>query len=257
MSTPMIVGILAISMLILVAIAVIMQTIEKNKKQRKLLENNLRTRARNFEHMQEVFPEGFLNRDLLILLANCKLDVYEQLLNTSPSNSSYKNQAQHIKQQLEQLKQLSGTHSPIRLTDAKKIPEIQKMLNSFFQSISKWADSGRINSKDAIVYGGHIRRLLLQTTTDGLEQAVSNAKNQGKFKLALHNLQMAIDKVEKANTKGEYNEKIQAYQSQMKEIKQEANIADEERTQRREQSDEQWEAETKPDESWKKNRVYD
>ena len=87
MSTAVVIGIIAIGLFVLVAIAITMQTVEKNGKEKRRLESSLNTRARNFQYMLEGFPKGFLSRDLQVLVCKCLLEVYQQLSRVNPKNS--------------------------------------------------------------------------------------------------------------------------------------------------------------------------
>lgn len=257
MSTAVMIGIIGLGLFIMVALAISMQTLEKNRKEKQQLERSLQSRIRNFEYMLKGFPEGFLSSDLQILVCKCLQEVYQQLSNLEPKNTQYASRSKDIEQQINQLRKQGANANKVELTDQKQIKEIQKMLKSLFNFINKLATSGRINNKDIQGYANQIRQLMLQTTLDSLNNAIKDAVKAGKFKLAIHNLTMAINKIEKENKNNLYNDKLESYKKQISELT--SLQADNDTTSKelRKQHDEEWEEASKPDESWKKKAVYD
>ena len=257
MNTLVIVGIVAIGLFALVAIAVTMQTIEKNKKEKRRRESALTTRSRNFQYMLDGFPEGFLSRDLQVLVCKSLLEIYDQLLQIDSKNTNYLGRQELIQKQLEQYKNKAAASATVTLTDAAQIKDIQKLLTSLHDFISKLLGNKRINSAEAKAYSQQIRRLMIQTSTDGLAQAINDAMQKGKLKLASHYLQMTIDKMQKENGDGYYNDRIASHQLRLNNLTQDTQSHDADAKQRRNDADEEWDKANKPDDSWKKKAVYD
>lgn len=263
MSTEFIVAIIGISLLALVAIALTMQSLEKNKKEKKRLLALLNAKVRNFEYMLNNFPEGFLGRDLQILVCKSLQEVFHQLGNVNPRDKSNATNSKQLEQKINVLANQTAKGKTVTLTDKQQIVEIQKLLKHLYNFIAKLTSSKRITSKDSQVYAAQIRKLMLQTTTDSLNQAISDAIKTGKFPLALHNLKMAIEKLTKENQGGVYNEKIAHYEQQIADISA-LNVSTDDRVdrvdrvdQRKSNDDKEWDAMNKPDDTWKKNAIYD
>ncbi|MFT5692275.1 MAG: hypothetical protein ACI92E_001606 [Oceanicoccus sp.] len=257
MSTEFIVAIIGISLLTLVAIALTMQSLEKSRKEKKRLLGLLNSRVRNFEYMLNNFPEGFLGRDLQILVCKSLQEVFHQLGNVNPRDKSNTTNFKQLEQKISVLSNRAATEKNVTLTDKQQIVEIQKLLKHLYSFIAKLTSSKRISNNDSQRYASQIRKLMLQTTTDSLNQAISEAIKIGKFPLALHNLKMAIDKLTKENTGGIYSEKIAHYEQQISDISA-LNLPKKDPVDRQETDDDKvWEEMKKPDDTWKKNAIYD
>ncbi|MGK0499247.1 MAG: hypothetical protein ACJAYG_000881 [Oceanicoccus sp.] len=257
MSTTLIVGILAIGLLILVAVAVTLQTIEKNAKDKRRIESALKSRSRNFEYMLEGFPEGFLNRDLLILVCNCLLEVFSQLSKINPKNKEYQSKYQNAASRLEQNRAKPAIAGTTKLTDTKQIKEVQKMLTGLYNFISKLAGSKRISAQEAQIYAKQVRRLMVQTASDALTQPIKDALQQTKPRLAIHYLNMLNEKMTKENNDGFYSEQINHQSQQIAELEHQASNIDASVENNRDEANTQTDEWNKPDDSWKKNALYD
>ncbi|MFA7554377.1 MAG: hypothetical protein WCY88_09015 [Spongiibacteraceae bacterium] len=252
MSTPIIIAIIAAGLFILVGIAITMQTIDKNNKEKRRLEGALIARARNFEYMLEGFPEGFLNRDLQVLVCKCLTEVFSQLNQVKKNNKDYKlklAKAQHL---LSEYQAKPSNTTSATLTDLEQIREAQKMLTGLYNFISKLAASRRIDAKEAQIYGKQVRRLMVQTSIDALTQPTQEALKDGKIRLAIHYLHMTVAKLNKENEDGFYKDRIKHYSQRIEELEQQA-----ERTTESEPIDTAWDNLDKADDTWKKKAVYD
>ena len=257
MSTVVIVAILAGALFVLISIAVTLQSIEKNRKEKRRLENALNARARNFQYLLDGFPQGFLSRDLQVLVCKCLADAYEQLVQIDPKNGTYQKQRDLNAERLNQFKQKPAGSQAVSLGDLEKIKEVQKLLGSLHKFVAKLMEGKRITAPEAKAYSQQIQHLMLQTTTDGLNlQALEAIKDQ-KPRLAAHHLQVAIDKLTRANVGGKYSSQLAGFQQQLEQLQQEAEQMEEESAALRAEADKEWDAINKPDDSWKKKAIYD
>ncbi|ARN75889.1 hypothetical protein [Oceanicoccus sagamiensis] len=256
MSTTVIVAAIAIGLFILVAIAITIQTIDKNNKEKRRLESALKARSRNFDYMLDGFPEGFLSRDLQVLVCTCLEEVYSQLVQINPTKG-YKDSLARARQRLAEYKAKKANDKTVTLTDAVQIKEIQKMLGGLYNFISKLAASKRINAKEAMIYGKQVRRLMVQTSTDVLVEPIKEAMQQGKPRLAIHYLHMANEKMSKENDDGFYNDRIAKQTSRIAELEEQATGLESSAKERKQEAAAEWDELDKPDDSWKKKAVYD
>ncbi len=257
MSTAVTVGILAAGLFILVTIAVVLQTMEKNRRERRRLESALNGRARNFQYLLDGFPQGFLGRDLQLLVCQSLSETYEQLLKMDTRNKNYRKQRDAVAERLQQIKAGPDSQQSVRLEDPGKIREVQKLLTSLHKFIAKLQESKRVSPRQAKAYSQQIRELLLQTTIDGLRQEIQEALNQNKHRLALHHMQTVIDKLNRENHNGRYNQQLSEFQRQLEQLQQQAEAVEEETAAKRAEADKEWDKLSQPDDSWKKKAIYD
>lgn len=257
MSTPLIIGLLAGGLFILIAIAVALQGIEKRRKERRLMESALNSRARNFQHLLDGFPQGFLSRDLQVLVCKCLADAYEKLVQLDPKNSTYRRQQGLNEERLAQFKEKPAGQRTVNLSDLAQIREVQKLLGSLHKFIASLMETKRISAQEAKAYSQQIRGLILQTTLDALNLQIAEALAESKHRLAIHHMQSAIDKLTRANGGGQHGAQINAFKQQIAELEEKAKHEEEASMARREEADKEWEDLDKPDDSWKKKALYD
>jgi len=218
MSPEIIAGIVAVVLLALISAAIAIQTIEKNNKEKRRMETALKARIRNFNHMLTNFPDGFLGKDLQLLVCQCLVDVYEQLKQLQPGNKQHSAGLASVNQQITQLSAQASQQTTVTLTDTEQIKEIQQMLSSLFNFIARLRASGRINDQQAQVYAQQIRQLTLQTSLDALNQSAKQAIQIGKHKLAIHYYHMAVDKLKKENADGNRDKHLASYQERIAQL---------------------------------------
>ncbi len=257
MSTTLIIAIIAIGLFVLVFVGITLQTIDKNTKEKRRMESNLLSRSRNFSYMLEGFPEGFLNRDLQILVCNCLEEVYSQLVQIAPKNRDYRAKLERAQLRTAECRKQEAVNQTVTLTDNEQIREVQKMLNSLYNFIAKLAASGRINNKEAKIYGKQVRRLVVQTSTDALIEPIKEALKNGKPRLAIHYLHMANTKMKKENDDGFYNDRISKQTARIQELEDAASAQDKKSKALKNKTAEEWDDLEKPDDSWKKKAIYD
>ena len=257
MSTAIVVASLAAGLFVLVTIGVTMQTLEKNRREKRLLENSLNSRARNFQYLLDGFPQGFLGRDLQVLVCKCLAEVYEKLLEISPKESSYQKQRTLNAERLSQFQEGSNINSEVPLSDLGQIKEVQKLLTSLHKFISQLHQGGRINEQEGKVYSQQIQRLMMQTTIDAYNQQIQAAIGADKQKLAIHHLHTVIDKLTRHNGSNLYTGKIAVFQEQLSGLERLVADSDAASAALRAEADKEWDALNKPDDSWKKKALYD
>ncbi len=256
MSSAVITGLVALVLFSLTALALTMQSIEKKRKEQCRLEAALKTRARNFQYMLDSFPQGFLTSELQQLVCQCLIDVYGQLIKLATTNQEYPTRLDQTKQLLGQLKSQESKNSTITLSDPAQIKEVQKLLSSLYSFIGKLQKSRRINENQAKVYALQVRRLIVQGSVDGLNQASLQAMQSNKARLAIHHLVTAIDKMNKENSDGFFNQRITLLNEKVLSMESQAQESEDNELERTKQSAEEWDELSKPKESWKKKALY-
>lgn len=254
MSTPAIIGLVSLLLIILVVVAITLQTIEKNNKEKRRLEAALKTRARNFQQMLDSFPEGFLSRDLRLLVCKCLQEVYSQLMQVDNKNSTYKKNKANYDQRIETIRQQPEADRTAKLSDPNQIKETQVLLQGLYGFISKLVKSKSLNSEQGQHYAQQVRKLMLQSTVDALMGGVQDSINKNKPRLAIHYLHMLVDKLTKENQNGQFSQQIAEYKQQISEFEKQAV----EQEARKKAAGKEWdEVANQQDTTWKKNAVYD
>ena len=253
MSTAAIMALVGAGVFLLLLIAVTMQSIEKNNRQKRQMESTLKSRARNFSYILDGLPQGYLNRSLKALMARSLLSTYSQLQKLAPGNAEYRTAAERIKIIVEELASEPEEVTPATLTDPKQIKDVQQLLRSLYNYIATLLKSNRIDATQAKSYGIQVRRLMVQSSLDGLTQSSQEAIAEGKYRLAIHHLALAIEKMHAENVGGYFDARIQQLKARQVELEAQAETRD----QAKEEAAREWDELTQEDQSWKKKAIYD
>jgi hypothetical protein len=259
MSSEFVVGLAAIVMLTLISIAITIQNVEKNRKEKRRLENALNSRARNFEGMLSGLPQGFLNNDLKQLVCICLTEVYEQLQLLNPKQNLQAAALKRTKATADELKNSAKANTPIPdLNNQEQIKEVQQQLTSLFNFIAKLRANNRINDDQAQHHALQIRRLMLKTNLDLLNEHARLATHSGKLKLAVHHYQTAVDKIKKENEADFFSNHLLGYAERIEDLEEQIGEREQQQQAAIDKNQGAWdEALQEKEEPWKKNSVYD
>jgi hypothetical protein len=191
MSTTLVVCGVTIGLLLLIAIAVTQQTLERNAKEKRRLESALNARGKIIKAMIDCFNEGMLSTELHTLLYSKHRGVYAELSSIAPRNKDYASELAKASLRLSEFKNKPATTGTIRNTDKKQLHDIETMLSGLHNLINKLAERSKINAEQYEVYTQHLRRLFIQTANNALIKPTQHAIDQGKPRLAIHYLQAA------------------------------------------------------------------
>jgi hypothetical protein len=256
MSTNSIIVLIGIGLLLMAVITVAMQQIEKGKAQRAELMAALRQRARGFQQLLEGFPEGFLGRDLKLLVCQCWYENIEQLARLERKNPQFEALRQQVQERIEQIRALPANTAHQPLTDPVQMQEVQKLLNLLLNAVQKLGQARRLTPAQTEAYGQQISQLATRVGLDSHLAAAQEAMTGGKTRLAIHHYQLAIDRMNKNNPDGSFTAQIAALAARitaLENVEKSASASPETRA----PADDAWKDFGATDDSWKKKSIYD
>lgn len=257
MSTTTIIVAISVCLFLLVAVTFILQQIEKNNREKKQLVAAMKTRARNFQQLLTGFPDGFLSRDLRLLVCQCLNDAFDQLIRLEPRNPQHRQEQDELaalRQQVEAQPDQAGAGAP--LLDPNQIQAVQKLLHSLLNVVNHLGQAGRLLPAQATEYSRQIQRLATRAALDGHLGGARQAQQAGKPRLAVHYYRLAVEKMQKSNADGSYTNQIQSCQQRIAELE---AIADKQPDTDVEANptDDAWKEFGQDRDAWKKKSVYD
>ena len=255
MPTTFVISIIAVSLIVLVGLAVVMQTIDRNKKEQRRRESSINTRVRNFEHILESLPDGLLNTQLKTLLNTALVEQFSQLCAIAPKNAQYSKRLKQTQHQLQQLKEQQAKEPKVKIADQQQAKDVRQMLTSLYNYLPKLSGSGRISVDEAKQYGKQIRRLNVKTIVDVAQDPLNRAVDMGKHGSAINLLKSMNAEMDKENDDGFYNEAISNNQSRIAEFEQLIQQQAKETDKARSEAAAEWDK--SGDEPWKKKAIYD
>lgn len=257
MSTTTIIVAISICLFLLVAVTFILQQIEKNNREKKQAVAAMRTRARSFQQLLSGFPDGFLGRELRLLVCQCLNDTFEQLIRLEPRNPEHRQEQEQLaalRQQLQALPDQPAGSQP--LLDPAQIQQVQKLLNSLLNVVNHLAQAKRLLPAEAAEYSRQIQQLTIRSVLDGHLGAARQAQQAGKPRLAAHYYRLAVEKMTKSNAGGSYTNQIASCQQRIAELEAAADSEPEPAAEAG-PADEAWKEFDQDRDAWKKKSVYD
>jgi hypothetical protein len=260
MTTTTIITAVLLSLLLLVAVTFTLQQIEKSNRAKKALIAALKSQNRNFHYLLESFPEGFLGRDLQLLVGQCLSDGLEQLSRLQPRDSPIQQEQRPLNERLAQLQAQPAPqpNSYQPLTDPAQIHEVQKLLNSLYNVVQRLHLNRRLDQARSDHYSRQVQRLATRVALDAHLNSAQQALAGGKLSLAVHHYGLAIDKMNKDNADGVYAAQIIAYRQRKAELEARASQQQEAEAAGSTAVSDEWKNfDDNKDDPWKKKPIYD
>ncbi|WP_347332712.1 hypothetical protein [Marinimicrobium locisalis] len=190
MSSLLIASIIFALLVLLVGYAFVYQALEKRRQRRQRLLTALKHRERNFKFMLSGFPDGFLTKDLTLIIYRALLDACEQLSRLEPKDPTHMQDFTQYSAELEEVKHRSQAERA-RLDQPEQAGEIRRLLQELYRFIAQQADRGNLGQAQGQTYREQIRRLALQVSVDANAIQARQAQAAGKPRLAIHYYNLA------------------------------------------------------------------
>ncbi|MFL0799952.1 MAG: hypothetical protein K6L80_05865 [Agarilytica sp.] len=264
MSTASIIVIIVILLGVLVSYAFVQQTVQAKREQRIRLTSALKSRSRSFKFMLNGFPQGFLTKELKILVQRSLADVCEQLSKLDPGDPSHLQDLQIVNSQMAETQRQAPVSAPPTLDNPQQIKDVRACLEELHKYIYKLEAKQTIPRNQAQVFRNQIKALSLQVSVDGHVLNGNQARQAGKTKLAIHYFDLAqnlIVRESKSDVMKKRLDQIKAIVAQLKERltdeEQSAPISAEDQDQAEEVQGEWDKFSSDQEDIWKKKNVYD
>jgi hypothetical protein len=217
-TSTIIIAVLA-CLFILVAVTITLQQIEKANAKKSALIAALKGQTRNFQQLLDGFPEGFLNRDLKLLVCQCITDCLDQLLRIDRGNPQHHQQQRQLTERIAQLQSQPAAQSQYQnLNNPAQMQEMQKLLNNLYNVVQRLYQNKRLNSTQSESYSKQVRRLATRLALDTHLNTAQQALAEHKLRLAIHHYGQTIEKMGKDNEDGSFTAQIEAYQQRIQEL---------------------------------------
>lgn len=257
MSSLIIASIIFALLVLLVGYAFVHQTLEKRRQHRQRLLTALKHRQRNFKFMISGLPEGFLTKELTLIVYRTLLDACEQLSRLEPKEPGHLRDFNLYSAELEELKHRpSAKRTPA--TNPEQAAEIKRLLQELYRFVSAQTDKGNLSSAQGQTCKEQIKRLALLVSVDAHISQARQAQAAGKPRLAIHFYNLAKKRITQESGG-------QAHQQQLSQINNVIAKLENQMAQSAPESSDtpppledqkEWE-EFEQEDGWKKKQIYD
>lgn len=236
----------------------ISQSIEKKRVQRQRVHMALQTKRRNFVHMINGFPPGFLTSDLLSLIYRALIDSCEQLRLLDPKDQQHQDDVTLFTNQMAALPK-SAPAQRVRFDNPQQMKDVRQNLQELQRFVVQQESARIINKVQADSYIDQIKRVNLQMGVDSYIYLAKQAQQIGKLKLALHYFGLAKKLLVSENASRAYDKQISQLDLLICKLEEQAQVQKEPETGEQDPaaSEKEWESFATPEDSWKKKQMYD
>lgn len=204
---------------VLVAVTITLQQIEKANAKKSAAIAAFKSQTRNFQQLLDGFPEGFLSRDLKLLVCQCIAEGLDQLVRIDKGNPQHLQQQRQLNERVAQLQAQPADQSQYQnLNNPAQMQELQKLLNSLYNVVQRLYQSKRLNEAQAAGYSQQVQRLATRLALDSHLAVAQQALSERKLRLAIHHYGQAIEKMTKDNGDGAFTASIEAHQQRIQEL---------------------------------------
>lgn len=225
----------------------------------------LKTRVRNFKFMLNGFPQGFLPKDLTLLVQRSLMQLLEQLTKLEP-NANHSQDLQGVAQQMAETQRQPPpvTNQSVQIVDnPQRVREIKACLEELYKFIFQLEGKRQLTRPQADIHRAMIRNLVLQLTVDSYVLHGRIARDKEKPRLAVHYFDLALKLMLKERANGQFDGRINQLRAAMADLEgrllTEAPLAPQ--ATRADDTDqtainEEWDKFAQ-EQTWKKKQVYD
>ncbi len=264
MSTASVIVFIVVLLGVLVSYAFVQQTVQTKREQRLRLVTALKSRSRTFKFMLNGFPDGFLSKELKLLVQRSLADVSEQLSRLEPKDPQYLQDLQLMNTQMIETQRQAARSQPPILENPQQIKDVRAALEELNKYIYKLEAKQTLPRNQATTMKNQVRSLALQVSVDGHCLNGKQARQAGKVKLAAHYYNLAASLI-KRESKSEalkprlvtIQQTLEALNKRLQEEQDMSPLSDKEQAEAENMEDEWDKFSTDKEDIWKKKNVYD
>lgn len=208
MQTSVMIGFAIAGMFVLLGIAVFMQRLEENRRQRARRIRDITLRLRKYWAALTEMPEGSLPPALQMILVQgitAELKALRQLHPGAPEIGHYHEQ---LKALVPKIKSAPAQAAQLDLSEEPKVRALRARMRALHQLITGLSESRMIDANATGQFLNHINQLNGETLVALYLMQARAAVRQGKPAIAIHQLDLCISELQKINQRGNWNVRL-------------------------------------------------
>ncbi|MGI0117652.1 hypothetical protein [Zooshikella sp. RANM57] len=263
MSPITITAAILVFVIILVGVAYAYHSAENAKIEKNRKASMYTNRIRRIEEVMSTLPLPYLGHGLGEFLMSEKLDALESIksLSLKEHNSSIEERIANTKGEIAEFldKLVQEQHKAVNITSEAQAQQLHNTFHECHRLVLASFKSSRLSKVDASKLINHIKERLVIITYELFSYSAYNAQQVGKYTLAIHYYERAIDELRKHNASHTYDAYIQKLKSRI------AHAEEQQKTQTTQETPENESSSlvskldelVDEDDTWKKKNVYD
>ncbi len=208
MQTSVMIGVAVSGMLVLLGIAIVMQRIEENRRLRARRVRDTILRLRKYWAALTEMPEGSLPPNLQMVLVQRmtqEMKVLRQLNPAAPEVGQYHSLLQ---ERVPRIKSAPAEPAKLDLSDPQKTRALRARMRALHMLIQGLSDARMIDANTTGQFNVHINQLNGETLIALYTQQARDACQDLKPAVAMHQITLCINELEKINQRGNWNARL-------------------------------------------------
>lgn len=222
MSTELIVVLSVLGIGGLIGLFYVSHSIEKQRREKALMIANLTDAVYRLQRLLDSIPAPYLSKDIQLLLLGQIKKRLERLVGLSQNNEKFRKKRDAANEQISEISASTIQQKATQLKTPEEAAELRKLLQELSKTIEGFMQNKIIGANDARKHLSTVQNSFFEANLSYLTQLASNARTEGKPKLAILNYEKVIKEMQKRNQKGAFNEKIEQINAVISELKVEA-----------------------------------
>lgn len=216
MSTPIVVLVIIVGLVVLFSVFYINHNMERQRLKRAVKIAELADRARRGQNMVDAIPVHVFPKELRVIALT---EIIRALREQEQLDKDNKNIGRRILVAQAQLEESQNTPpAPVKLKNKDEAKEIREQLADLMQYVQNLQQRRVIDSTTATSFSAQIKKSHIEMTVAYFSQLAQEALRQNKSRVASHNYQRAVSELQKNNKNGSFNEQIAALQRAITEL---------------------------------------
>ena len=214
--SPVVITILIVAgITILIAIAFINSTLEKNKLEKARQKADLTDRVRRCGNLSESMPGQMMSPALKLLLSKIELQLGEQLLPLDKGNAPLLGRLGDLRTQVAMGESIPIKNPPQPVLAEAKAKEIRFQLEALHSLIVRAQQDGQLNAADAKNWSGEIRTMLVLIHIELFSNLGLQALQQSQPRQARLAFERGVQYLQKQADVSRYQAQLQKLQQQL------------------------------------------
>ncbi|WP_181296628.1 hypothetical protein [Pseudomonas sp. Q2-TVG4-2] len=255
MSPVLIAGLVIAGLLVLIAIGVINQIVEKNNLEKARVRAELSDRMRRCANLSESFPGQMMTPSLKMLLARLELHLGERLLPLDKKSTALKARVDALRTNVAKGDEIPVQNAPVKVITEAQAKEIRLLLEDLHAQII-WANKqNQLDTTAAKRWIQQIQQMMVMLHVEYFTNAGQHALQQGNAHKARLAFERGIQHVRKQANPADYQSVLEQLEASY------AHANKLEQTQQQPKLDEpsalaEGLKHLESEEDWKKNNIY-
>jgi chromosome segregation ATPase len=166
--------------------AFMIQTVAKKREQQQRMTQVLENRIKSFCILISGFPQGYLPKELNLLIYQQLIDATNQLIQLNAKESKYREELEVYSRELSEIQRRPPTSKRIKLESPKQSKEVKQYLTELNKFVHRLNKRGKLSNSEFDNYTTQIKQLVLYIAVDNYSAHAESAETADKPRMALH-----------------------------------------------------------------------